>query len=617
VRPRWLIRLAASLSRWRRPAAHLRDLEPAVAAQELLAWSQDDGRWNSRVARDWRSLLDDVDGSWSRLGPRLTHAANVGDQLAALREVRAARTICAADHRSTIGGAARALEMAFDAPAALAAAVDDLFAAAERSAQPDSLDGETQWRLALLASVGERQGHDWAVIADRVQRALEFTRGRPVAHSLTAVHRALRAPAGRGHSIVWLAVNHAWVEHQSSDPAVRLFDGDWLLAVLRNWSGPREGVPPELAADPSRLVDACPRIDEDAAPGERLPVAFARIDLGEGPTAGARDRACDTLALLIARASARQGGTHWKVSGLCLHFVDGEAIFETEGPIGDPDIYDRLMRADILQDPTGTTIEDEAQRLRGHLPVNDGRLHAALQLSEWLTQARGSSPAARLVLSGRIIEQAANWADVSVPNLVQNHLALAWAWNRIADDLSRAGADAVRRLPGADGTSSSGEDRRVFLDAKCELLDTRQVGGRSRARPWKVLGRMEWLVEQHPADTEVGDYLRELHQRLADGPATAAWIDALCGELKIRNARAVRTRNVIVHGGPLITAIADTVVGIQDALSSQALEWVINALAGERAVPKAFAEHRTRHVHALERLRGNGDPTVELTAAAP
>jgi hypothetical protein len=593
-----------------------RILEPAVAAQELLAWSQDDGRWNPRSKRDWQSLLDDVDASWSRLGPRLTQAADVRDQLAALREVRAAPAISGADHRQVVDRAARALETAFDVPDAMIAAADDLIAAARQSSHPESLDDETRWRLALLASVSERHGHDWAVIAYRIRRALEWTRGQPVEESAEAVHRALRAPPGRGHSIVWLAVDHAWVWGPSPNPAVQLINGDWLLAVLREWNGPREGVPAELAADPKRLLDVCPRFDEDAVPGEQLPVTFARIDLGEGPAAGARDRARDTLELLIAEAAARQGGTNWKISGVCLHFLDGELIFEASGLIGDPDIYTRLTRQDILQDPTGGTIHEESRRLRAHLPVNDGTLHDALQLSQWLTEARGSSPAARLVLSGRIIEQAANWAGVSVPTLVKDHLSFAWAWNQIAGDLSRAGAAAVLRLRGADGTSSSHEDRETFLEANRELVDDRFAGGGPRARPWKVLVRLGWLVEQHPADAEIGDYLRELQQRLADGPAAGAWVDELRGELKVRNARAVRTRNVIVHGGPLVTAVAETVVGTQDALGSQALEWVLDGLAAGRALPEVFAEQRTRYIHALDTLRGGGDPRVELTAGA-
>jgi hypothetical protein len=66
-----------------------RDLDPAITAQELLAWCHDDGRWNPGAIKDWCSLLDDVNAAWSRLGTRLMDACDVNAQLAALREVRA------------------------------------------------------------------------------------------------------------------------------------------------------------------------------------------------------------------------------------------------------------------------------------------------------------------------------------------------------------------------------------------------------------------------------------------------------------------------------------------------------------------------------------------------
>ena len=207
-------------------------------AQELFAWSQDDGRWNSRAKRDWQSLLDDVDVSWSRLGPRLAEAVSVEKELEALHEVSAARAITATDHRSTVDRVARVLETAFDGPDALVAAADDVFAAAQHSSHPESLDDETRWRLALLASVGERQGHDWAVMADRLRRALEWTRGQPSEELRQAVNRAMRARPGRGHSIVWLGIDHAWVWGPSPNRAVQLVNGDWLLEVLRHWKDP-------------------------------------------------------------------------------------------------------------------------------------------------------------------------------------------------------------------------------------------------------------------------------------------------------------------------------------------------------------------------------------------
>jgi hypothetical protein len=215
------------------------------------------------------------------------------------------------------------------------------------------------------------------------------------------------------------------------------------------------------------------------------------------------------------------------------------------------------------------------------------------------------------VLSGRIIEQAANWADLGVPQLIENCLSWAWARNKIAGDLANAGWHGVMRLPGGNGQSSSAEERELFLEARREIIN--EAGSQMRLRTFAVLSRLDWLVEQHAADTETGDYLRELQQRVANGPAVADWVDELRNELKVRNARAVRTRNALVHGGPLITAVAESVVDVLDSLSSQSLEWVIEGLAAERALPEVFADHGRRYADAIGRLREGGDPQVELS----
>jgi hypothetical protein len=149
-----LPRLSAGLNRARRPMPNPRDLDPVVIAQELLAWCQDDGRWDPRAAKDWQSLLDDVDAAWSRLGPKLTQVCNVGTQLAVLREVRDSGTSLVTS-RQAVEDAAHVLETAFDGPAALSAAVDDLFEAAKRNTNPGSLDDETSWYLVLFASVSD------------------------------------------------------------------------------------------------------------------------------------------------------------------------------------------------------------------------------------------------------------------------------------------------------------------------------------------------------------------------------------------------------------------------------------------------------------------------------
>lgn len=74
----------------------------------------------------------------------------------------------------------------------------------------------------------------------------------------------------------------------------------------------------------------------------------------------------------------------------------------------------------------------------------------------------------------------------------------------------------------------------------------------------------------------------------------------------------MRTRNALVHGGPLITAVAESVVGVLDSLGSQALERVVEGLAAERALPELFGEHGGRYADTVGRLREGGDTQVEV-----
>jgi hypothetical protein len=262
------------------------------------------------VCIDWRSLLEDVVLSWSQLGPRLAEAAAVSETLNALRTAFAAKSLVSITNQPVIEQAASALQSALSRPEVIDEAVEDLLDAAQRSSRPDPLDPTTKWRLALLASVSEDHGHDWAVVADKMRRTMERHRAAPTQELVSHMQRALRGAPATGRSIVRLAINHASAWGQSPNPSIQLFEGEWLLSVLANWSGQRHDVPPELANDPQRLVQLCQRIDADLEPGEQLPVAFARIDLGEGLVAGAREQASDILDLLIARASSLQGDTN-------------------------------------------------------------------------------------------------------------------------------------------------------------------------------------------------------------------------------------------------------------------------------------------------------------------
>ena len=213
-------------------------------------------------------------------------------------------------HRSAIETASAHLATATDRPGALLAALEDVLDAAQRHARPGSLAPPVLWQLALMASVGERHGHDWAVVADRVRHAVEWFPDQPFADRIESVRRALQSEPEQGHSIVWLSVDHASAWGPSPVPAVELFDGDWLL------SGCASGT--ALATGYRRtwlpIQSSCRASGTVSTTTSRWTSSFRScshaLTLGAERRRGHASGRGIRFELLLARASVLQGGTN-------------------------------------------------------------------------------------------------------------------------------------------------------------------------------------------------------------------------------------------------------------------------------------------------------------------
>jgi len=478
-------------------------------------------------------------------------------------------------------------------PGVRGAALDDAVETAKRwpqAVEPDAAVDDVEWQLAFLAAVGDLQGHDWAIIGGRLSDALNLKRADDAEGRLALARRALETSPATGHSVVWMAFNHAWASTlHELEPSLRLFDADWLLGNLEHWeeSGHRhEAIPTEIAEHRREALSALHRVNPE------MPVVLARVDLGEGLTAGARERARDTLRLLRDHASFEQGGSYWRLSDACLHFVDGRLVYTALGVIGDPDVHHRLTRYEVIHnDPTLATLRHHAELLRPKLPLRDAAAREALEMTSWLSEARLNPSPARLVLAQRIVEQVAKWAQRPWRQLIETDLLWPWVWSRIERRLADVGRAAVLRMPGHDGTAAGPDDRERFLELSGEIL-TRCSGPWPEAKPYAVLDRLGDIAEAHRSGGDILFQLEELQRRLSCGSTTLAWMDDLAAVFRSSQARARRTRNVVVHGGPLIEPVVHSIVGFQDALASQALRWALDARLADQEVG-AFIDHRT------------------------
>ena len=606
------------------PAIGVSVLGPIAALDELGNWVGDDHQWAEGRAQNWVSLLDDLDTSWKSLPHTLKTFAALGDAAAVSALARARQRIVGDAKRAfdptlraALVTAERDLRAVLAKPAALGACWADLIRAVKNS----DLERE-QHALALLASLSELHGKPfrplsrrlWLVLGDDLNeinaiRAELAGQPRPVpvlpprpalepaADRLSLAQQTLSLPAPSGDLIVWLAFVRAHVRSARVQvgPAVTLFEGRWLRSVLERWEDAahaHEQIPAEVVAHRDTCLEAWETERPDAD------FALVRIVIGTGPIAAALDEARATAAALIRLAAFYdRGRSCWRDSGSYMVFVDNEPDWRTLGIADDHD--DRGAALDLARDQTAVTLGDLAPTIGPHLPVTDSKVRTVLDLLRWLTEARRTWGPAALLLNDRVLENVAGWAGYSdARQFAVEQLALAWAFAQATSEIADAGIQAVYAIDRTGGVTESDPTRRAaFLEATGARGIVKQDGiAGDRAYLAKVINELAWLQQWQPAGTDPHLRLSALDAATASGPATARWLGQLQDDFGVLLDRAKRTRNAIVHGGPITESTLRTVERFSDEIASDALNQVLYArLSGE--LPRARFDQRQ---HRLE-----------------
>jgi hypothetical protein len=109
------------------------------------------------------------------------------------------------------------------------------------------------------------------------------------------------------------------------------------------------------------------------------------------------------------------------------------------------------------------------------------------------------------------------------------------------------------------------------------------MGANLAAQLRGVLTETQWLIERLPADSDAARQITKLADRTANGKARAAWWDELCKEALRMEAGRLRTRNALVHGGPLAPATVEAVAVFAEHVAGEALAACIEGrLLGKR-----------------------------------
>jgi hypothetical protein len=143
-----------------------------------------------------------------------------------------------------------------------------------------------------------------------------------------------------------------------------------------------------------------------------------------------------------------------------------------------------------------------------------------------------------------------------------------WAYSRIRGGIESAGfALTTAGAIFVTGSPERAAWQEILKHAPLQI----SLGERRSINLRGVLTETQWILERLPTESEAARMLSKLAHRTASGKATADWWDQLCAEAIRMEERRLRTRNALVHGGPLAPATVDAVAVFAEHLAGEAL----------------------------------------------
>lgn len=604
------------------------------ALDELTRWLADDHQWGARGSGPhWLSLLRDLRDAIGDLGPSARSALGVELALATLEqaatEFSGKPQVKDTALRKRLTDCATQLTQWADQPSMLLAAWDDLLACAEdREAAPAAARG--------FLSLAGWTGHDVSSYVREITRALDGEgtmridgelvsppMDTPLQERLDAARSAVEVQPARASLTVWLRFRLAqirWPPVISIGEAVRIYRGDWLRSCL---CGPaaHHDLPVEATGQGAEaLRDFCgvepAHVEAGGPPHDphETPFAYIRVAVGEQLVSRTVEIARSNAEAIAALGAVYgEEPTIWRLErSYCLFDGDGEAggSVSAEEPAWTESVG-------VAEDRTGQIVLEVSERLAGHVPFRDPELEEAMSMFGWLRGARSTPPAARLVLCDRVIEAVCGWAGMrSRQAFVRDHLIPWWARTRV-EFLPRKVAHRLflgpsARLPADD----------TFRAVWDEIRNHEPLG--LRTHPPKVttstlVAEVPWLLSRVSAENPLGQDLAELERRTRTGAAALEYWQSWRARGELIEARRLRSRNAIIHGGPLSATTVEQVVLFAEHLASEALITSLDAKLAGKTIAGHFGDRLARVATMERRLRDDdpADPPGEILFPAP
>ena len=582
-----------------------------TAIGELAAWLADEHQAANAFAPHWASLVDDVRTAMAACGPRLAafivaEHGELDNELAGVRkQLRELRDRDAPD-RALLRRLGRIVDhvtaTSATSPARLAA-LDDLL----DGSSTDDL-GLAEERARVLADLGPGAGWPASEFAVRVARALE---GDAAIENAIGVAGRVESRADR---IVWLRYHVARLgdEHAMTIGAhVTLLDGDWVASALEETNPELEGIAPEItaAAGESQPISVRDRVrgvalrrGDGESDQDPPPFVMARIKVPDVRHGEALDRALHT-----AKTLAALGVLYGSDPGVWTVDPSTYAVY-SEGrhasSVGaDADARLPAYAALALQrDRTAEVLLDLADSLGPHLPVRDPGVAETATLAHWLQDAQLTAAPPRLLLCDRVIEQVRGWAGVGdLRRFVNADLRLPIVRRRMLAQIHTAAWQSLEDLThGATMTDAA------------SLFVIGESGHRQRVHIPRFLASLDQIavaVDETPflRNPALPLRLAALQQRTRTKAARREWLRTLMTTFDRAEARRRRTRNSLVHGGPLCVGTIDAVVRFAEELAFHALgESIEGRLTGTDLVDHFLS--RREDYAAMQRAIDEGHP---------
>lgn len=593
---------------------------------ELDAWLDDERQWRRGRPQHWKGLLND-------LAHRLADVAALADGDVRSRLSQSADEVKAL--RGSFGGGESPLDEALRRRLRRASAT-----AHELALSPELLS--SAWRrfgdwadagneradpaVGTLRDLLALHGHDAVEVLGRVRDVLHDVAyviaqetgevesdagvaraGLPAGERLALAETALRRPATwRDDGVVWLEYLQADLRFPWTlelGPSVTLYDAKFLRSMIHE-APEDERMPPELREQSRSTLtiwlDAYDR--EEASRADRTvpgdPRVFLRVE--PGPMAEARLLAAarETADFLTGFASLyADNHAIWLSSE--SHFISG-VVASSHAFSFDED----KARDELADDTTAMHLAEHAEALGRHLPLRDPKVRTAGRLLAWLRHATGTDDPAQLILSERVIEQVCGWAGLSEPSrFVAEILKPQWVYGRVRGEIDRAYRDLRRTRRGdhplRDVIESPPAQRPHSPGTELPTVNLK-----------RILEHVDELVDLAPVGSPAHARLVRLATRTEGARAASRWLDELGGEFDIRNARLRRTRNALMHGGPLVPGTVENVVRFAVALAHQSLGAALEMLLADDDLVEGFITRERRYRECFSSLRA-GEPATE------